>query len=264
MSPFATVWLWPNQLALDAPLVAVVWQRHVGGRFDEPVPFAASVVLVLTVWGIYLADRWLDSRPGRSMPNTARHRFARRHSAIIGGLAVLSLATAAGVALIGLDPVLLVAGSSVGLVVVVYFLGVHGGWLAVPVGPAGGKELAVGTVFALGVLLPFLPNHGWTEWLPMLVPLAALFSFNCLLISRWEEDDGNRRPGRRLVQVVGSVALLSGIIAGRGSAFPLIMAASLLVLLDHFAGQLRPSVSRVLADSVLMTPALLWLFGGGP
>ena len=62
-------WLWPNVLALDAPTVAVVWQRFLGWAFDSPVPAVASVVLGLTVWSIYLADRWWTPEAG---PCTSR------------------------------------------------------------------------------------------------------------------------------------------------------------------------------------------------
>ena len=57
-------WLWPNLLGLDAPAVAVVWQRFLADASGVAVPVAASAVLALVVWGIYLTDRRLDARAG--------------------------------------------------------------------------------------------------------------------------------------------------------------------------------------------------------
>ena len=56
------LWLWPNLLSLDAPLVAVLWQSFLAYRFSLPLRLSGCLALGLTVWSIYLLDRLLDAR----------------------------------------------------------------------------------------------------------------------------------------------------------------------------------------------------------
>ena len=75
------LWLWPNLLSLDAPIIALAWfwmYKQVWlVKYHQPtLPW----FLALTVWCIYVADRLMDERltareGGRP---TARHRFHRR------------------------------------------------------------------------------------------------------------------------------------------------------------------------------------------
>ena len=55
------LWLWPNLLSLDAPIVALLWQILFARCFHARVETLPSVLLVLAVWLIYAADRTLDS-----------------------------------------------------------------------------------------------------------------------------------------------------------------------------------------------------------
>ena len=54
------LWLLPNVLSLDAPVIAVVWQSFFAAVFGTPITIAARVSLGLAVWAIYIADRLLD------------------------------------------------------------------------------------------------------------------------------------------------------------------------------------------------------------
>jgi hypothetical protein len=47
-------------VSLDAPLVALVWQDFLARCYPHPLLFPARMVLVLTVWAIYIADRSLN------------------------------------------------------------------------------------------------------------------------------------------------------------------------------------------------------------
>src|ERR1700704_1719121 len=69
-------WLWPNLLSLDAPVVAVLWQILFARCFQVPVDALAALLLLLTVWLIYAADRILDAR--RDECHSPRHEFYRR------------------------------------------------------------------------------------------------------------------------------------------------------------------------------------------
>src|SRR5882672_1355233 len=93
------VWLWPNLLSLDAPVIAVLWQSFLAQRYALPLRSPGRVALFLTVWGIYIADRLLDVRHPAVTAESARHRFYRRHRtlaiALLGVLFAIDLAIAA-------------------------------------------------------------------------------------------------------------------------------------------------------------------------
>ena len=59
------VWLWPNLLSLDAPVVALLWQILFARCFHARVELLPSILLVLAVWLIYAADRTIDAWRGR-------------------------------------------------------------------------------------------------------------------------------------------------------------------------------------------------------
>ena len=78
-APRLAWWLWPTVLSLDAPLVAVGWQRVLADvarlRLEWPQPF----ILAASVWLAYAADRWIEGwrlTPGAI--RTARHAFYQR------------------------------------------------------------------------------------------------------------------------------------------------------------------------------------------
>ena len=94
------LWLIPNLLSLDAPLVAVVWLYIFAKTWRvEYLPWAAYISLGLVVWVIYVTDRLLDASLGSSSSGKleARHEFHQRHrkfftrAAIVAGVTALVL-----------------------------------------------------------------------------------------------------------------------------------------------------------------------------
>src|SRR6478609_9082655 len=85
------LWLWPNLLSLDAPIVAVLWQILFARCFQVEVDPLGELLLLMTVWLIYAADRTLDA--WRGDVHSPRHEFYRRHwrGLLPGWIAVLSL-----------------------------------------------------------------------------------------------------------------------------------------------------------------------------
>src|SRR5580693_4601800 len=95
------VWLWPNLLSLDAPIVALLWQILFARCFHARVGFLPSLLLVLAVWLIYAADRTLDALRGVTWSGTAalpRHEFYRRHWRALLPLWLLVLASGSALA----------------------------------------------------------------------------------------------------------------------------------------------------------------------
>jgi hypothetical protein len=251
-------WLWPNLLALDAPAVAVVWQRFLAARLGVAVPWTGTLPLGITDWGVYLADRWLDARRGEATELAERHRFAGRHPWLIAGLAALALATAGVLALVVLPLQVDAAGVAVGVVMAAYFLAVHLGLL--PGNRTGLKELLVGSLFAAGVVLAIAVRRpdDWRMWLPALLALGALFTMNCSLISFWEAAPDRPLP----IGCVVNAATLGAIVAAWYCEAAVSAAVALawigLMLLHVLRRPLGPHRVRVLADVTLLTPLLVW------
>ncbi len=261
-------WQWPNVLALDAALIAVGWQQvlAMGG-----LGLAAAVVLGLSVWLVYTADRWLDARALRpDQLVTARHRFARRWQKEIiliwGTVLVADVAIALG----GLSREQLQAGFALLGVTLLYAVAVHRRW-KIP------KELLVAGIFTAGVCL-FVPFH-WGEhcncmheWgYPMLNSLFLLALGNCVIIA-FRERELDQLMGRHSLArrwplsiwlIIGLLAVHLIWLAGAHfsqAAFALVAACSLgLIALQTLGQRLSPEVFRVLADSLLLLP---WVWVG--
>jgi len=244
-------WLLPNRAALDAPVVAAVWQRFLAGRFGVAVPWAATAALAATVWSVYLADRWLDARRGEC--ETDRHRAAARRPRLFAAGAVLAACLAAAAAA-WLPAGYVRCGAAVGLGVAGYLALVHLAPGRVGRLP-GAKEFLVGLGFAAGVVVPLLaagrPAGGW---LPSAVAFGAVCWLNCRLIDRWESAGGLAAADGLLGVVV--VAGSAGLPAAVGRA---VGAAALGLLVVHLVCRRAPRPARVLADAVLLTPLAGWV-----
>jgi len=90
------LWLWPNLLSLDAPIVAVAWLHMFRKAWGlEFIPPSNYLALGLGVWAIYVADRLLDLklRPPGDPSLGRRHEFHGRHRMLfLAGLGVAVVA----------------------------------------------------------------------------------------------------------------------------------------------------------------------------
>ncbi len=247
-------WLVPNLAALDAPLVAVVWQRFLADRAGVAVPWAATAALGATVWCVYLADRWLDARRG-ALDADRHHTAARRPRAFAAG--AVAAAFVAAFAAAQLPFAYLRAGSAVALGVVAYLALAHvfaGGLRAA----RGTKEFLVAVGFATGVAIPLAVADGPAdEWLPGIVAFGGLCWLNCRLIDLWESagpSDG--RSAWRDGALGGS--LLAGSVALPAAVALAVGGATLGLLVVHLTCRSRPRTARALADAVLLAPLACW------
>jgi hypothetical protein len=250
-------WLVPNVLALDAPLVAVVWQRFLAARAGVVVPWAATAALGAVVWAVYLADRWLDARRGAI--DADRHRAAARRPVAfaVAAAAAGCLATAAAALL---PTSYLWAGAAVSAGVVAYLALAHavaGGLRSLP----GAKEFLVAVGFAAGVAIPLgVSDQPPASWLPGAAAFAGVCWLNCRLIDRWESagpGGGSLRWGDGLL---GGLLLAGS--PGLPAAVGLAVAGSTAGLLGvHLACRRHPRAARALADAVLLVPLAV---GGVP
>jgi len=72
------LWLWPNTLSLDAPLVAAAWvwmfKEALGVRFYET---SAVWILMGAIWSVYVLDRIVDAYKNRELTESSyRHAFS--------------------------------------------------------------------------------------------------------------------------------------------------------------------------------------------
>ena len=243
------LWLWPNLLSLDAPLVAVLWQTLFLRCLGAPVRWLPALLLFLTVWLIYVADRLLDARNGGSP--TPRHTFYRRNFRWVLATWIVALAATMGMVLLGFANPLLLRGLTMLGAVFLYLAAVH--WL--PPGSAwvGLKEAAVAVLFALGTSLPAWGQIRSTYDALTVVLFSALCWLNCIAIEQWESN-----LARLPVAKIGAVIAVAGlvllhhdrpILAGAESA-----SLFALVLLDGLHHKFSRDALRVLADVALLTP----------
>jgi hypothetical protein len=267
--PRARIWLWPNLLSLDAPAVAVMWQLLFAECFRVKMNRAATVLLPLTVWLIYAADRWLDAVNGRC--ETRRHRFYHAHWRALLPVWVCALAFAGWLSCAQLPPELFHAGLLLSAAVGVYLIAVH----AAPerIRTLLPKEATVGVLFAAGTSIGTWEKIRTVADVGTVVVFSALCWINCMAIERWEQRDAwaeiempERGKGwiaeRQFPIAVASfcAGLLALIVfAGHRPLLGAAEAASAggLILLDRTSARFSRDALRVLADVALMSPVLI-------
>ena len=82
--------MWPQIVALDAPIVALVWQEVMARAHNVRLSWEFRLALFTSTWIIYLLDRTLDGIRGER-EETARHAFCYRHRKLILGLVLPGL-----------------------------------------------------------------------------------------------------------------------------------------------------------------------------
>jgi hypothetical protein len=271
------LWLWPNLLSLDAPLVAVLWQVLFVRCFHAAMGALPAILLVASVWLIYAADRAMDAWRGERL--SARHRFYQAHWRVFVPVWIAVLAGSAWLALTELPAALLLRGLMLLAAVLVYFFAVHGRKAACGWEPSRGwktwrgavspavmsKEGTVGLLFALGASLA-----AWTN-VRTLADAAAIALFfvlcwiNCAAIQKWESHAWGAEAGWPVRSAAIGVALVAGALlwmhrpvlggAEMASAFAF-------VWLDRSEHRLSPEALRVLADVALLSPVLFLPLAG--
>ena len=187
--------IFPSFLCLDAPLAALGWAlcHSIGSRVasQEPLKAPPFAALFLTVWLIYLLDRLLDvERRGCRNPSTLRHNWAQRRTRTLKLLAAMVSGALFGGVLPALDSNVLRLALIPAAITSLYY-GVFRCFpcLGRRLGHLPGKEIMIGSGFAIGVLVPVSSNPDGIHLLDIIIPwiaLALLFTGNCLLIGRAE------------------------------------------------------------------------------
>ena len=258
-NPRIPFWLWPNVLGLDAPVIAVVWQDAIAKAFGTPLPMAARTALFCAVWGVYLADRFADSRRSEA-PLADRHLFANRHPRLV---LIFTAASLVGGVTSGLylDWKTWVAAAAIAVSTAIYLIWSHAPGLPRPAPLL--KEAAASIIFALGcALVPAL--MGGTEYVAFWRAVGlfgGLCLVNCSIVDSLSPG-GKVRKIPFFCAAAGVLALLSlaSIVPGRNlSGFvPACLVAAL--LLAGAGGIYRWKGARfaaVYCDVALLAPLLI-------
>ncbi len=265
-------WLWPNLLGLDAPAVAVAWQWLFARVFSSDLPPAFHLILGLSVWCVYLADRLLDAtRAPETGVQTDRLRFTQRH---FGALSAVTIAaTLANLFLIIRHvprPLMVTGLITAGLLGVYYLIRLEG---SARIASAIPREILCGLIFGLGcVIAPhaFLPPDERSGFLVATFFLGLVCSANCVLISAWEKEEdiaGNDRSMAtsrsriipHMAHALTGLIILSAALSIIGPwriHLAVCLSALALRMMLHFEDHLSQPSLRVLADAVLLTPLL--------
>jgi hypothetical protein len=247
------LWLWPNLLSLDAPLVALLWQILFARCFHARIDPLPSILLVLAVWLIYAADRTLDA--WTSSAARPRHEFYRRHWRALLPLWIAALAAGAALAWTRLAPQLLYEGVALAAAVVLYFALLHLGIFQKT------KEAAVAVLFGLGATLSAWPNIRTASDIEAIALFSCLCWINCVAIEHWEGE--STWPIAAAAGFVALAAILLLLFSNRPILGGAVAASALcFVLLDRARRHFSRDALRVLADVALLSPLFLLPIAG--
>ena len=173
------IWQWPNLLALDAALIAVLWQAAFAHNIGLSISTPAQVVLGLSVWLTYMADRLFDvaKRP-REQLHSARHRFAKQHFRTFWRVWFCALTINLAIASTGLTTIELRNGTALLALCLLYTTLNQA--LSRKFFP---KEICVAIIYVGGIIVFLLP---YAALLSPASALALLCLINCLIIGAKE------------------------------------------------------------------------------
>lgn len=279
------VWQAPRPLVLwqlasvNAPTVAVVWALAFAWLSGVHLQAWVLPLLACGTWTVYVGDRLLDvyraTRSGRLNELRERHYFHWQHRRTLIPLACCTAALAAALVVDRMPIAIRERNSVLAAAALMYFSGVHSpvripAWLRRLVS----KELLVGVIFTAGCAAPaisqmhFTAGRGSAKW-----PLFVCFAFfavlawvNCRAIERWESSE--KQAGVLLhagMLTVAGAAISAALWQTNPHAAALALAGTtsslLLLLLDRARFSISALTLPVLADIVLLTPALMLPLG---
>ena len=268
------LWLWPNLLSLDAPLVAVAWLWMFAKTWRVVwLPDILPWVVGGVVWCIYVADRLLDQRNGLSEWRriSARHRFHSENRKVLGFLLGLVM-TACFVLLFYLPMSLWAHGAFVLVLVVAYFfvaLVQENGGVALLKNLLAGLAFAYGTSVGIHFYRPD-SNLFWFLISPEVLLFALLCMLNITAIDIWESSRDQESGGRPMDFALTMLLFLlfagALFMAVKGDDFnkpfffAVMVAAAALQIINRVGRSWSLDAQRVMADVAMLLPLPLFVF----
>ncbi len=287
------LWLFPNLLSLDAPLVAVAWLYIFAKTWRvDYLPWAAYASLGLVVWVVYVTDRLLDAsmRGGTSEKLEARHEFHRQHQRVFRRVAVIAGVVALTLVITHLP--LNIYGFAFGargwmghayvgaiLVAAFFILSVfstHG-----PHETPYAKNVLAGISFAYGTAMLAFAYTGFEMWEFLqsreLICFAVLCILNIAAIDLWEHANRSSDPEIKAsdelaltlpLTLLGAAALVFASqdreLTTRPFFYAILTGAALLHILNRSRSRFSMDALRVLADVALLVPIIVFLAASKP
>lgn len=275
------LWLYPNLLSLDAPLVALAWLHIFAKTWRLGYhPWQAYLCLGLAVWVIYVADRLLDvSLHGASVNDLEpRHRFHQRYRKwMVTGL-ILSVIVATNIVLTGM-PRAIFMYLALGGVLVAGFFGLSMLASQDHKEVALSKNIIAGLTFAFGTAMTahlYRAQFGFSELILSreFICFAILCVLNISAIDFWEHsahsDDVEVKASDELsvtlpLVLLGFSALMFAIqdTATRPFYYAILTGAALMYVLNRKRAEFSMDALRVLADVALIAPLLVYYAAQG-
>jgi len=246
------LWQWPNLLAVDAALIALVWQAAFAAALGHEVSAAVQIVLGLSVWLTYIADRLFDvaKRPLQKL-HSARHRFVKQYRNTLWRCWWCVLLSNIGIAFAGLTSTQLKNGAALLALCLVYTA--LNQTLSRRFFP---KELCVALIFAGGVIVFLLPSA--SLWPPARA-LALLCLINCLMIGAKEQCIDTALQVRSLsrlptlfITALKITCALSLCFLDHAWALQIGLSLGALLIIHAYQKRLCIETFRVLTDSALL------------
>lgn len=282
------LWLWPNLLSLDAPLVAVVWLYMFAKAWQvNYLPWQSYLALGLGVWVIYVCDRLLDRRV-RAVDDPLigdRHEFHAKHQRFFVVVVLVVLGSILALVLTMLPAELLVSysGPAVGLVVAFFGMVLTSAQSQeIPYF----RNLVAGLAFGYGTAMMahiYVPTQGMYSLLfsREMLGFGILCVLNITAIHLWEHSRMSEDPEQKAADemsltfpllVVGGVALVfayqdnPGMFQdGRDASehrpffYAILVAAALLQIINRNRSRFSLDAQRTLADLAMIAPLPLFL-----
>lgn len=272
-APIPHIGAWPNLIGLDSPMVAVCWQAMFGKISGADLPWFIHLILGLSTWCIYLADRIIDVMRSDQQAVTSRHRFTQSHrNKLISLLIIISISNL--ILIIKYLPhQLWVSGLiTLGLIAIYYLIRLTRLQKIITLIP---REVMCGMLFALGcAIAPYAyATSPWLKDPTLLIPVfmfGCVCSASCILISSWESEADALTADSSIItthasfipHLAKSLACLAVIALAFSCIFHWqallaisVSALSLRFVLGH-QNQICPLNLRVLADAVLLSPLI--------
>ncbi|CAA6677003.1 MULTISPECIES: hypothetical protein [unclassified Lentimonas] len=253
------IWQWPNLLALDAALIALAWQVVFANTLGLQISATAQIVLGLSVWLTYMADRLFDvtKRPIEQLYST-RHRFAKRHTHVLWTVWSGTLTLNIGIALTGLSNKELLNGFIL-LALCLLYTALNQA-LSHRFFP---KEICVALIFVGGVIVFLLPNAAL--WMPS-AALTLLCLINCLMIGLKEKRVDAALQVKSMARLPSQITLILKLICGGTlfyltpeAALPIGLSLGTLCMIHAYQRRLSTEAYRVLVDCALFAgPVTAW------
>jgi hypothetical protein len=282
------IWLIPNLLSLDAPLVAVAW-LYIFAQTWRVVyhPWPPYVALALVAWGIYATDRLCDSYwRGGGEGLLLRHRVHKRLRRVLMVAVPAAFGVALWIAMTRLPVAIFSYLLPGGVLVAGFFVS------AILAGKGDGipytKNLLAGLTFSYGTAIGahVYTSHGmalggngyvFTAGVfdllrsPEMLTFGVLCALNITAVDVWERGRGLADPEAKaademmltvplaLLALAALMLALRAVPTGpiRPFYYAILVAAALLLVVNRIKHRFSTDALRVIADLCLLAP---WLY----